>query len=353
MNIINVTVRVLMITAVVGSIYLFLMSPRFMHRLWPQKSINVLAWPNILDASQFAQFEQETGIQVYLTFFENYEELIVKMRSGAGDYDLIMVSDYAVNILLKENLVKPLDKSQLTFWKKIYPAILNLDFDPENIFTIPFAWEIYGIGVDTTFFDHKIPPATWKLLFEKQEKPFRVGMLDDAREIISIAALYLFGKKHPKELSPEDLDKIEALLLKQKSWVTMYTDLRIDYMLASQSAPVVMGISSDIFQAMREFKNIFFLIPEEGSFIVIDNFMIPASTIKDDLVYQFLNFLYSPEILGEYADTFNFFPVRPGVASKGDRYKLTPTKSLFNRLSFFNYVIPEERMRSLWITLKS
>ncbi len=351
MSIRDITIRILLIGAFIGIIYGFLRLPSFIDLFRTQKSINVLAWPNVIDADYFAAFERKTGIKVYLTYFENYEELIVKMRAGGGDYDLVMSADYAVPLLVQSGLVKKLKKEKLLFWNNLYKPLLDLSYDPGNDFTIPFSWGIYGIGIDTNYFQDKIPPATWGLIFDPKLAPTHIGMLDDAREVVSIAALYLFGKK--QALTIEELEQVKDLLLKQKERVEVYTDLRTDYLLVSETAPVVLGISSDIYQAMRNYSNIHFLLPKEGSFMVIDTWLIPEITQKEDLVYEFLNYLYQPEILQKYADRYNFFPVMAGVASEEDRFFLTPTTSLFSRLQFFTYAIPEQQLQDLWIALKS
>ena len=70
-------------------------------------------------------------------------------------------------------------------------------------------------------------------------------------------------------------------------------------------------------------------------------------------MYEFLNYLYSPEVLRAYADRYHFFPVRTGIATKENRFMKIPTNDMFSYLSFFNYNIPERAMRSLWIALKS
>lgn len=344
--------RAAIVLGITVSLYGFLLLPSLMRQFSTQKSINVLAWPNIIDAEYFAEFEKKSGVRVYLSYFENYEELLVKMRSGTADYDLIMASDYAVRTLVDENVIKPLKKSKLPFLKDIYPTLLNPYYDKDNKYAIPFSWEIFGIGIDTNYFGKKMPEPSWDLLFDEKKSPSQIGMIDDAREMISIAALYLFGK-NKKQLDKESLQQILELLRKQKRRVVMYTDLRTDYLLVSNSAPVVMGISSDIYHAMRRYKNIKFLLPKEGSFLLMDAFMIPAKTEKEDLVYDFLTYLYQPKIIKKYADRYNFFPALKGVASDKDRYLLSPTRSFFSRLRFFAYDIPEQLMRELWIALKS
>ncbi len=352
MNGSRVAIRMLIIAGLCFIMYGFLQIPIILQRLRPQKSINILMWPNVMDAQYLADFEKETGIKVYLSYFESYEELLVKIKSGAGDYDLVMAADYVVNLLLEEGAVKALDKTKLTFWNQLYPALLGLYYDRDNQYTVPFAWEIYGLGIDTRYYKDRLPEASWRLLFDETVSPSHVGMLDDAREIISVAGLYLFEKKK-KAFTSDDLKQIKQLLLAQKKRVAMYTDLRTDYLLVSKSAPVVLGISSDIYHAMRKHDHLKFLLPKEGSFVVIDTLLLPSTTKKDDLVYQFLNYLYQPHILKLYADRYNFFPALKGVASDKDRYLLTPTRSLFSRLRFFSYAIPEEALRELWIALKS
>ncbi len=349
----NWLMKIVMVCAVVGAIYLFLLAPQYIKKFFPQKSINVLAWPAVIDSSEFEKFERETGIKVYLTYFEDYEELIVKMNSGPGDYDLIMTSDYAVQTLLKNNVVKPIDKTKLTFWNDLYKPLLNLYCDPDNKHTIPFAWEIYGIGINKDYFKGIKPTPSWSILFEKGQSPTNVGMLDDVREVISVAALYLFGKDHDKKLTHDEINQIKQLLIKQKPWVAMYNDLSTDYLLISDTSAVVMGLSSDIYQAMREYDNIDFIIPREGGFILVDHFVIPATCTNDDLVYQFLNFLYRPDVMSVYASRYYFFPVRTGVMGKKDHHMIRPTESLLSQLSFFNYQIPQEAVRSVWIALKS
>lgn len=351
MNIIKIGIRAILITLVVFGIYGFLYMPFIIDYFWTPKSINVLAWPNIIDPECFDTFKKETGIKVNLVYFENYEELIVKFQAGGNNYDLIIGSDYAAYILLKEGLLKKLDRRKLLFWDKLYKPLLGLYYDPKNQYTIPFGWEIFGIGIDTNYYKGILPEASWKLLFDTSIAPAQIGMIDDAREIVSIAAFYLFGDKH--RLTPDDLILIKNLLIDQKKQVVMYTDLRTDYILTSKMAPITLGTSSDIFSGMKLFPHLDFLIPKEGSFIVINVMCLPTKTEKDTLVYAFINYLYQPKIMKKYLDKYNFFPVRDGLISKNSRFGLIPTRSLIAQLHFFNYIIPEQKLRDLWISLKS
>lgn len=352
MSIKKILVRLFFVCATIGVVYVFLNIPKAMNYLRFQQHINVLVIPNLLDSEFFDQFEKETNIKVNLTYFENYEELIVKLQAATGNYDLVMVSDYAARILIQEGLVKQIDKSRLPFWNTLYKSLFGLYFDPKNVYAIPYAWELFGLGIDTSYFKPQIPEATWKLLFDPAISPERVGMLDDAKEVVSVAALYMFGK-HKKVLTQGDLAQIKQMLLAQKKRVVMYSDLRTDYVLVSKMAPVTIGFSPDIFYAMKQYKDIDFIVPKEGSFMIVDVMLIPAATKNENLTYEFLNFLYQPTILQKYIDKYRFFPVRTSLVFGDNRFWREPTPAIVSHLNFFHYTIPEQGLRDLWIALKS
>lgn len=336
----------------VGIIYTFLYMPHIIERFRTKKSISILAWPLVLSADYLSEFEQKTGIKVYITYFENYEELFVKLQSGdAAGYDLIMPSDYAADLFIKQGLLKKIDKSKLNFWSDMYQTLLGHYYDPDNTYSIPFSWEVYGLGIDTTYYDGELPRASWGLIFDPAIAPPKVGMLDDAREIALIAAQYLFGSI--EDLDEQKIEQIIQLLVRQKKWVASYTDLRTDYLLLSQTVPVALGYVSDINRVMRRKDTVKFLIPEEGSFALLDLFAIPAASQKDDLIYQFLNYLYQPHVIKQYIDTFGFYPPRKNVQPEDPLFAVEPKPDLFKKLHFFKNVIPEHFLNKLWIALKS
>src|SRR5665647_1741768 len=120
----------------VGIIYGFLHLPALYEYFVPQKRIKILAFADIMNADFLADFESQTGITVQVNYFENNQELFVKLReSKEAGYDLIMPSEYVVELLRSEGLLKKIDTTQLTFWPDIYPALLNHNFDPHNQYT--------------------------------------------------------------------------------------------------------------------------------------------------------------------------------------------------------------------------
>lgn len=337
----------------IGSIGGLLYLPRLVEHLGNKKSLNVLLWPSLIDVSKIKEFEQKTGIKVYVTYFENNEELVVKLKSGGGEgYDLVSPADYGVDLLLQAHLLSIIDTSKLNFWDKLYDGLKGHYFDPENQYSVPFNVSAYVLGVDLDYFGGQKPPATWSLIFDDNLHPERVGMLNDVREITSIASLYLFGPN--AVLNNERYEKIIQLLVRQKKWVEIYSDLRADYLLLTKACPVVVGIFSEIARNVRGVENIELMIPQEGTFCVIDSFVIPKASKNKEYAYAFLNWLYSPEVAKHNVDLLLVTPPRTDVALPETQFKfLEPTKDLFKHLHFFRNVVPQDILNMIWVRLKS
>ncbi|MDP3889197.1 MAG: spermidine/putrescine ABC transporter substrate-binding protein [bacterium] len=345
-------VRISMIAMVTGAIGLFLYSPRFFNFLRTEKSISIFTWPQIIDTSFLDEFERQTGIKVHIRYFGNNEELLMKLELMREGYDLVMPSDFMVPQLIEKGLIKKIDKTKLDFWHTLYPALLGHYFDPNNEYTIPYYWGIYGLGIDRDYFKGKKISKSWSLLFDERLAPPSIVMVDGARELTLIAAYYLFGPID--KLTPQQISLIKQLLQKQKKWVYAYTDLRAEYLVASKTVPVALVLSADIAAVMPYFEHVDFVVPQEGSFWIIDSFALSSTSKKEELVYQFLNYIYRAGVLQKYVDKFGFFPPTTNVQPTFSRGGLSiPSEQVIKKLYFFKNIVPEEVLNEIWIALKA
>lgn len=347
-------IRLGMFCVVISGVAFFLYSPELFHLFYVPKSINVLVWPNEIDAEYLEEFEQETGIKVHINYFETNEELFVKVRASQGSgYDLITPSDYAADLMIKEGLLQPLDWSKLNFFDRLYPALMNLYFDPGNKYTIPYYWDLYGLGIDTERFGGKLPEVSWALVFDRDKIPGKVGMFDDGREIILIAAQYLFGSIDALR-NPTNLLTIAQLLRQQKSWVEMYTEMRSAYLIGAKIAAVSTLVMTDVPRLLSECPHVQFGIPKEGSFALIDSFAMPKGSTKQEYVYAFLNYVYRTDINQKYVDKYKTSSPLKGVevTHLPSEYAI-PTQVLFNKLDFFRNVIDDHSLNKLWVKIIS
>ena len=109
-------------------------------------------------------FEDETGIKVYITTFDSNEMMYTQLLGGTV-YDIIIPSDYMIERLISEEMVQPLDKSKLQNMDKIYGQVLNMDFDPNNDYSVPYFWGNVGICYDETLVDKAdVESQGWNVL---------------------------------------------------------------------------------------------------------------------------------------------------------------------------------------------
>ena len=326
----------------------FLLLPTFTSYFTTNRSLTIFTWPLLLDPLYLKQFEQESGIKIHLAYFESGSALLSKMEATKGrGYDLIIPDDRTLQVLIEQGLVKKIDKTKLSFWADILPELLNTYADPNNEYSIPYYWGIYGIGYDSKIYDVKDLANTWGLLFDKN--PFcntRVCMTDDPREAIMITAQFLFGTIDAlKDKQTHTL--VKEALIKQKKQVEVYTILRSDSLVQNRSCGFAVIMSPDVWRLWKEHPSIQMLVPREGSFVIIDSMAIPHVSSKDEMIYEFLNFLYRKEVIKHHIENFGFCSPLSTVVIP-DQELFCPIEH-FKSFDFFRNVISDEEINELWI----
>ncbi|MBI2775123.1 spermidine/putrescine ABC transporter substrate-binding protein [Candidatus Dependentiae bacterium] len=336
-------------------IIIFLYSP-LMRWFQPKKIITVLTWTDMIDAELLTKFEKKTGVKVRLSYFENNEELFIKLLAGrAQGFDLIIPSDYIMEKLIDTQLIMPLDRSKLNFWNRLNPELLGVYFDRNNDYSIPYHWAVYGLGVRSDVLADR-EPVSWKLLFD-QTLPGKIAMLNSGREAVAIAAYYLYGAI--EKLTVAQQQEIYKLLVAQRPHVQAYVDadMRADYLLRSEQCSVAVVASPFIMNTLKQNNMINFEIPKEGGFLVLDSLVISRTTENADAVYDFINFLFEPEILKHHFHKYPFIPatieLNEWLESAGAPSSLIEAHRLaINSLHFFRLLTSEQQLNHLWMAIK-
>lgn len=320
-----------------------------------ERSISIFFWADIIPQKFITQFEEQTGIKVYVNYYEGNDELLTKLQFTRGvGYDIIMPSSYMVEPLVQAGFLKKIDKTRLTFWRELDQRLIGHPFDPDNAYTVPYIWDVYGLGVDTTFFvDKKIQPS-WGMLF-RPPYFYRVGMTDEPREIIAIASQYLFG--HVQPLTEREAEEVEQLLVSQKKFVEAYTDLALDTLLVSKTCPIVLGPGANIARAFKREKNMHLILPEEGSVMTIESFALAKRSNKDDLIYQFLNFVYQKQVVEEVSRLYGYLPCLRDSWQAIDLSYIENASLLsgdyFKRVALIRPLLPRDQLVKLWLAVKA
>jgi len=268
----------------------------------PKQVINVFNWSEYLPQSVIDKFEQTYNIKVNYSTFSSNEEMLAKLMAGGESYDIAVASDFMVEILKKQNLIKEINKNNLPNLKNIGKQYLDLPFDKGNKFSVPYMWLAGIIAYDST----KIPEGTITSYADlwKPELKNSLTILDDQRAIIGITLKKLGYSLN--ETSPEALKKAKEELIKLQPNVKAYDSDSPKTSLINGEAKAIFAWGAEGSLARRENSNVKYVIPREGLFLQQDNFVIPKTSKNTEAAELFINFIMEPEISAEISAEFPY-----------------------------------------------
>ena len=155
---------------------------------YSQPVVNVCSWGEYIDEDLITQFEDQTGIRVNYQTAESNEALYSLLKSGGADYDVIVPSDYMISQLIEEGMLEELDYGAIPNFDLIDERFKHLSYDPENKYTVPYAWGTLGIIYNANMVDGEID--SWSALYDDQYAG-NVLLINNSRDALGEALLYL------------------------------------------------------------------------------------------------------------------------------------------------------------------
>lgn len=257
------------------------------------EKVVVYNWGEYLDPEVLTLFEQETGIDVVYEEFETNEILYPKISSGAIAYDVICPSDYMIQRMIENDLLAEINFDNIPNVKNIGKDYMeqSRQFDPENKYSVPYCWGNVGILYNKTMVDE--PITSWSVLWDEKYKD-NILMQDSVRDAFGVTLKYLGYSLNSTDL--DELTEARDLLIKQKPLVQAYViDQVRDKMIGNEAAIGVIYSGEAIYTQMEN-PDLEYVIPEEGSNIWIDSWVIPKNAENKENAEKFINFLCRPEI---------------------------------------------------------
>lgn len=263
--------------------------------------LNVYNWGDYIDESVIQEFEEKYNIRVNYDTFSTNEDMYVKIKAGGADYDVLFPSDYMIERMIKEDMLHKLDFDNIPNYKYIEGQFKNLEYDPQNEYSVPYMWGTVGILYNKTMVEE--PVTSWQILWD-QKYSKQILMLDSQRDSIGVA-LKMLGY----DMNTRDLDELEAAkqaLIEQKPLVLAYVgdDVK-DKMIAGEAALAVVW-SGDAVYMKWENPDLEYALPEEGSNLWVDAMVIPKTSKNKAEAELFINFMCDPEIAYKNADYIGY-----------------------------------------------
>lgn len=266
------------------------------------RELNLYTWVEYIDPAIKDQFEAECGVKINETNFDSNETLLATLQAGGTGYDVIVPSDYMVQIMIEEGMLEELDFSVITNIKNMEPQNINQYFDPEQKYTVPYFWGTSGLAVDTSVVPE--PEDSWKMVFEPSpEVCGKISMLDDERETLGAALMYLGYSIN--DTDPAHLEEAKNLLIEQSKCVKAYDSQTNDDLIVSGETAIAHIWTGDAILAgdpeAGGREGIIYLIPQEGCTIWQDNLAVPVGAPNKYTAMVFINYLSDAEIAAQNA----------------------------------------------------
>jgi spermidine/putrescine transport system substrate-binding protein len=245
-----------------------------------------------------AAFETATGNKVVNDFFNSEQEMLTKLRTNPGLYDVVMINAAFNDQATSEGLIQPIDVSGIANYKDLGPEkaqspLLN---HQGKVYGVPWVWGLTSIAVNDKAFDKT--PTSIQVMWDEAHKG-RVVLRDDALEAIQFGAIAT-----GQDINDiKDMEAVKAKLASLMPQIRTFWGAENDWnqMVAANQIDVGTYWSGSAGRAKKNFKlPVTFVVPEEGAVGWLDAFSIPKGSKNVDGALAFINYMIDPAFYVEW-----------------------------------------------------
>lgn len=264
------------------------------------EEIRVLNWQGYGTDLDWAvdAFTEATSHTVVHEYFNSEQEMLTKLRTNPGAYDVVLINAAFTPQAQSEGLIGPVDGS----------LIANLADVPENLSQnqdlnaggalhgVPWTWGLTSFAVNTNEFDDM--PTSIEVFWDKAHEG-KVSIRDDALEAVQFAAIATGQDIN----NISDIDAIKTKLSDLMPQIKTYWGSENDWnqFMAAGDLDVATFWSGSASRSMAAGLPVQFVVPQEGAIGWLDGLSIPASSTKKDAAHQFINWMIDPEFYVKWA----------------------------------------------------
>ncbi len=287
-----------------------------------QKILKVYNWADYIDESLLSEFEEwyyeQTGerVEVVYQLFDINEIMLAKIERGKEDFDVACPSEYIIERMLNNDLLLPINKdfgSTPNYLDNVAPYIRdmfsNIDGGGKNPndYAVGYMWGTTGFLYNPKYVSRE-EVSTWSALWNpKFDKKLLIK--DAFRDVYSPLLIYANqerlkrGEVTMQELmhdsSDESIATVEALLKKAKPYVAGWEADFGKEIMTKEKAWLNLSWSGDAAWAIEEAAavdvELDYVVPDEGSIVWFDGWVIPKYAKNTKAASYFINFMCKPE----------------------------------------------------------
>ena len=303
-----------------------------------------------------AAFEEETGIHVNYITFDSNESMYTKLKTGGASYDVIIPSDYMIAKLIEEDMLEPLDFSNIPNYVGIDEAFRDQAYDPENTYSVPYTWGTVGLIYNRQYVSDE-DAQSWSCLWNSKYAG-KILMFDNPRDAFAIAESILGYSLNTTDEA--ELRQCADLLAQQKPVLQAYVMDQIFDKMQRGEAWIAPYYAGDYLTMVEENPDLGFSHPQEGFNIFIDAMCIPKGCQNKAGAEAFINFLCRPDISAANLDYIGYSTPISAAKEYMDEEVISspvsyPDDETLARSESFSALPIEatQTMNDLWLTVKT
>ena len=282
----------------------------------------VYNWGDYIDEELIDEFEvwyeEQTGepVEIIYQTFDINETMLSKIELGHEDYDVVCPSDYIIERMLANDLLLPLERdfgetpdytgNMAPF---IYDKLAEVQGNGKNAndYCVGYMWGTVGLIYNPKYIPEE-ETKSWDVLKNPAYKG-KILMKDAFRDVYTTMHISLnreaieAGEKDLKTLtfdtSAESIERVENYLLSFKESVCGWEADFGKEQMTKELAWMNLSWSGDAQWAIDEAADIGmelrYAIPESGSSVWFDGWVIPKYAQNTKAARYFINFMCKPE----------------------------------------------------------
>lgn len=325
-------------------------------------TINVANWgeymclgeEDMIDVNE--QFEALTGIKVnYVTYASN-EGLYAKLKSGGGDYDIIIPSDYMIAKLINEDMLEELNFENIPNYETmIMDTFKNPVYDPQNLYSVPYTWGMVCLIYNKTMYEDGNYPTSWSALWDETHRD-QILMFNNPRDAFGIAEI-MCGYSLNTENEDEINDSFSLLKTQFDSGIVQaYVMDEVFDKMEGGNAAVAPYYVGDAVTMIDSNPDLDYVLPVEGTNRFVDAMCIPKGARHKEAAEIYINYLCETEIAQANCDYIGYST--PHIEAfelldeeiKNDERRYPSDEYLTNKTEMFISLSDEanNQMQDLW-----
>ena len=315
--------------------------------------LNLLMWSDEFPGDVIPNFEKASGIKVNQTPFSQNEEQINKLQATGGEgFDLCQPTVNRAPQFKDIDVTAAYDMNKLKNTGAILPSMMKASEDlwkwEDGLHHLPHCWGSEALSFRTDLYKGDLSKLSYGSLWADDVKGhtqgrghsflLTIGLWWDAEGKMATNRM-LDGYKD-EESFKKAWDPILAFAIEHKSWVKQFWDSADNTKSGLMENDVWLGQTWDgpPLTLKKEGNPVSYQAPKEGAIVWIDGITMTKAAKNVDQVYEFLNYLHTPEVSAMVSDGSNYNPVIQGADAK--------TSDAFKKN--FQEAYPGDALKNLW-----